>query len=437
MTRLHAPGFPEEPIRARARTGEAAAFPYWSEYGRAVFGAEPGDDLLDRMRLAPPIFMPQRLEKLIELGREPTYADVELATAIGGLPSRLPVYVSALGSTEVAGSVLGLAVIRQAARLGVPLVIGENVASMDGYRDTETAAGLLLRIKTYLAELRDGYGGIVVQQSTEDADSEVWNLVYSDPAVADLLDSGRLAFELKAGQGAKPGLGGMTVLDPADAARVAGRYVLDTTIGPGAALLRSGCPGTFTEEILGQQVRLMRNNYPRARVWVKLPPVRDVRAAAHTAWAAGADSVTVDGGEAGTGWAPLVFLRQVGLPLAECLRRLGPPPSCVLVSGRMWEGARAVKCLALGATAVGLGRAALVAADEDPENGLVSLVECLAFEMRMLISALGKYTPDRLGPEDIWDPEGGWAPDVGSDPEGGPPGAGSGPDAGRGRGAGS
>ncbi|WP_336211894.1 glutamate synthase-related protein [Nonomuraea sp. LPB2021202275-12-8] len=408
MTRLHAPGFPEELIRARARTGQAAAFPSEKEYGHAVFGAVPttGDDLLDRMRLAPPIFMPQRLEKLIELGREPTYADVELTTLIGGIPARLPVYVSALGSTEAAGSGLGLSVIRQAARLGVPLVIGENVASTSGYRDTETAAGLHLRIKTYLAELRGEHGGIVVQQNTEDADSEVWNLVYSDPVVADLLASGRLAFELKTGQGAKPGLGGMTVLDAADATRLAGRYVLDTTFGRGA-LLRSGSPGTFTEEILGQQIRLMRNNYPRARVWVKLPPVRDVRAAALVAWSAGADSVTVDGGEAGTGWAPLAFLQHAGLPLAECLRRLGPPPSCVLVSGRMWEGARAVKCLALGATAVGLGRAALLAVDEGPENGLVNLVECLALEMRMLVSALGKYAPARLGPEDVWLPEAG------------------------------
>ncbi|MFB4280401.1 glutamate synthase-related protein [Nonomuraea sp. MTCD27] len=433
MTRLTAPGFPAGPIRARARTGPAGAFPALAEYGSAVFGALPpdGDDVLDRARLAPPIFTPQRLDKLIELGREPTYADVDLTTVIGGIPARSPVYVSALGSTEVAGSGPGLSVIRQAARLGVPLVIGENVASTSGYRDTGGAAGLLLRIKTYLAELDGEHGGIVVQQSTEDADSEVWNLVYSDPVVGELLASGRLAFELKAGQGAKPGLGGMTVLDAAEAARLAGRYLLDAVagaesaesvdavdaggggggggggaVGRDVASLRSGSPGTFTEEILRRQVHLMRNNYPRARVWVKLPPVRDVRAAAFTAWSAGADSVTVDGGEGGTGWAPLSFLQHVGLPLAECLRRIGPPPACLLVSGRIWEGARAVKCLALGATAVGLGRAALLAADEEPEHGLVNLVECLALELRMLVSALGKYAPGRLGAEDVWFPEG-------------------------------
>ena len=68
---------------------------------------------------------------------------------------------------------------------------------------------------------------------------------------------------------------------------------------------------------------------------------------------------------------------------------------CLLVTGRIWEGSRAAKCLALGASAVGLGRAALLAVDEDPDEGLVRLVECLALELRLLISALGKYTAGR------------------------------------------
>jgi glutamate synthase domain-containing protein 2 len=177
--------------------------------------------------------------------------------------------------------------------------------------------------------------------------------------------------------------------------------------GAGAGkVLRSSSPGTFTEEILRQQIRLMRNNFPRARVWVKLHPGRDIRAATAVAWEAGADAVTVDGAEGGTGWAPVPFLHQVGLPLGECLRRIGRQQSCLLVSGRMWEGARAAKCLALGARAVGLGRAALLAVDEDGDAGLLNLTRCLALELRLLISALGKYRPDALGPEDVWSPSG-------------------------------
>jgi hypothetical protein len=407
---LRAGGFPEAAVRARARTGAADAFPDPGEYGRTLFGADPacaGVDPLDRLRLVPPVFVPRRLEKLIDLAREPVYRDVALETAVGGFRSTLPLYLSAFGSTRAASVDLGLAASRQAGRLGIPMVVGENVMPVNGYGriDADAERSLLGRISAYAACAVDGYGGVVVQQSTEDADAEVWNLVYSDPNVRALLESGRLAFELKVGQGAKPGLGGMTLVDAASAARLAEAYMLDPAFGgAGGTVLRCSSPGTFTEEILRQQVRLMRNNFPRARVWVKLPPARDVRAAALVAWDAGADAVTVDGAEGGTGWAPVAFLQHVGLPLAECLRRIGEHASCLLVSGRMWEGARVAKCLALGATAAGLGRAALIAVDTDPEHGLVNLVECLAVELQMLTSALGKYDVGSLSPEDVWSP---------------------------------
>ncbi|MFE7559421.1 glutamate synthase-related protein [Kitasatospora sp. NPDC057500] len=415
MSDLSAPGFPEEEVRQRARAGAAAAFPPPGAYGQVLFGAAGpahggAPDALEALRIVPPVFMPQRLAKLIDLGREPDHRDVELTTVIGGFTSALPVYVSATGSTRAAGGDLGLALGRQAGALGLPMVIGENVVPVNGYGRLGEAAdrALLGRLRAYTGQLPDGLGGVAVQQSTEDADAEVWNLVYSDPAALPLLESGRLAFELKVGQGAKPGLGGMTVLDAEAAARLGDRYGLDPVFGEDdGRVLRASTPGTFTAEILRQQIRLMRNNFPRARVWVKLHPGRDVAEAARVAAEAGADAVTVDGAEGGTGWAPGVFPAQVGLPLAECLRRLaaaGPPP-CLLVSGRIWEGGRAVKSLALGARAVGLGRAALLAAAEDPEAGLIRFTDCLALELRLLISALGKYAPAALERADVWSPE--------------------------------
>ncbi|MFE9068505.1 glutamate synthase-related protein [Streptomyces violaceusniger] len=412
---LRATGFPEPQVRERARLGRRAAFPAVEEYGSTLFGAGAGagaggGDDVDLMRLVPPVFTPHRWEKLLELGREPVHSDVQLGADIGGLRSTLPVYVSAFGSTRAAATDLGVAVSRQAGRLGIPMVIGENIVSIHGYRQTQDEGdSLLRRIHAYAEAAQPGWGGVAVQQSTEDADTEVWNLVYSDPSVQPLVESGRLALELKVGQGAKPGLGGMTVLGRAKAEQLAGQYTL---IGfqDGDEVLRCGTPGTFTHEILRQQVRLMRNNYPRARIWVKLPPGRDVGPAAETAWQAGADAVTVDGGAGGTGWAPQAFLDHVGLPLAECLRRIAAGPNCLLASSRMWEGVRVVKGLALGARAAGLGRAALLAADENPHAGLVNLVECLALELSLLISALGKYRADQLGAEDLWAPAGAVAP---------------------------
>lgn len=411
MTAISAPHLPEAAIRARAREGTAAVFPDVAGYGHTLFGAVPGADHgadeLDLARVVPPVFVPRRLEKLYDLGREPLYNDVDLTAEIGGFAAPLPVFLCAFGSTQVAGRGLGLAASEQAGRLGIPMVIGENVVPMHGYgrHGSDPADGLLGRIQAYAAAAPDGLGGVVVQQSTEDADAEVWNLVYSDPSATVLLNSGRLAFELKVGQGAKPGLGGMTVLSRAAAAAVREQYAVDETFGADASMvLRCSTPGTFTGEILRQQVHLMRNNFPRARIWVKLHPSRDVRHAAEVAWNAGADAVTVDGAEGGTGWAPSVFLNHVGLPLVECLRRIGKHDASLLVSGRIWEGSRALKCLAMGACAVGLGRAALIAASEDSADGLVRLVACLELELRLLVSALGKYALADLDAEDLWFP---------------------------------
>jgi isopentenyl diphosphate isomerase/L-lactate dehydrogenase-like FMN-dependent dehydrogenase len=422
MTALPADGFPEAAVRDRARRGAAAAFPALDGYGTALFGATPAPapagDALDALRLVPPVFVPQRLDKLLELGREPSYRDVDLTTDIGGFCSPLPVYVSAFGSTRVAGGDLGRAVAAQAGRLAIPMVIGENVVPVNGYgrAGEDQQRSMLTRIAAYASAVPDGFGGVVVQQSTEDADAEVWNLVYTDPTATALLDSGRLAFELKLGQGAKPGLGGLTLLPAAEASRLADQYVIDDQLEADSGdrpetRLRASVPGTYTVEILRHQIRLMRNNYPRARVWVKLPPCRDVHRAAEVAWSAGADTVTVDGAEGGSGWAPLAFLDQVGLPLAECLSRIGRPAGCLLASGRIWEGARATKCLALGARAVGLGRAALLAADEDPERGLIRFADCLALELRMLVSALGKYRPAAVDTDDLWAPPTATSPD--------------------------
>jgi hypothetical protein len=422
VTRASAPGFPEAQVRERARKGIAAVFPPLETYGEQLHGAEPSPtpggivDDLDRALVAPPVFMPRRLEKLIDLGREPLHDDVDLATVVGGFHSPLPVYVSAFGSTRAAQGDAGIAASRQAGRLGIPMVIGENMVPVTGYRRSgQDRSPILDRLRAYARECPPGLGGVVVQQSTEDADSEVWNLVYSDPSVADLLDSGRLGFELKTGQGAKPGLGGMTMVDPAEAARLATRFAVREVPGTGG-WLRCATPGTFTEEILRQQVRFMRNNFPRARVWVKFHPGRDVALAAATAWRAGSDAVTVDGAQGGTGWAPRAFLGRAGLPLGECLRRIGTPQGCLLASGRIWEGGRTVRALAMGATAVGLGRSALLAVDEDPEHGLIRLVEALALEVRMLTSAVGKYHSGLLDREDLWWPAPTAQPHPGTEP---------------------
>ena len=184
--------FPAEPSEPAPGPAAARVLPDAERYGqdavrrgrRAVRGAP--DDPSTASRLVPPVFVPQRLEKLIDLGREPTYQDVDLRHGGRRLRRpRCPVYVSAFGSTQAASTDLGLAASRQAGRLGIPMVIGENVMPVNGYGRIGGAAerSLLGRISAYAAQVPDGVGGVAVQQSTEDADAEVWNLVYSDPDV--------------------------------------------------------------------------------------------------------------------------------------------------------------------------------------------------------------------------------------------------------------
>ncbi len=406
-TALSAPGFPEAAVRRRARVGAGAGFPPSGEYGHAVYGAAE-HDLLDTARLVPPVLLPGRLATLIELGQEPTHLDVDLRSVVGGFHSPLPMYISAFGSTAACAD-LALHVSCQAGAAGLPMVIGENVTPVNGYtREDGMPRSLLPRVRAYSQSLPDGCGGVVVQQSTEDADAEVWNQVYSDPAVEPLLATGRLGFELKVGQGAKPGLGGITVVDGESPRLDTQGFVLTDLVAENADAegrrLRFGTPGTFTAEILRQQIRLMRNNYPRARVWVKLPPGRDIVEAVRVATDAGADAVTVDGAQGGTGWAPEVFLRAVGLPAGECLRQLAEHDLPVQVSGGMWEGSRVAKALAMGAVAVGLGRAALLAAEEDPKEGLTRLLDALTLELRLISAAMGKYVVGELSPEDLWFP---------------------------------
>ncbi len=407
---------PYDAVRRRARQGAAALFPFDdpAEYGTRPVGASRmraarGGLRWEDIAIAPPLFTPRRYEKMLDLGREPYYTDVDLAVDLGGFSSRLPIYASAMGSTEIA-SRTSLPIARAAGAAGVPLVLGENVTTVRGYAtpSSEGHPSLKQRADAYSGTLDEDVGGLVIQQSVEDADAELWNQVYSDPDFEPLLSTGRLGFELKCGQGAKPGLGGLTLVTGDDAERLGKHFLVEETEVGGGLRMRHSAPGTYSEEILRQQIRLMRNNYPRARVWVKLPPTRDMDAAARVAWDAGADAVTVDGAEAGSGLAPTAFLDDVGLPLLECLFLLGRPPAdrCLTVSGGFADAGRIVKALALGARSVGLGRALLVALDEGGADGLDRYLQTAAAEMRLLVSAVGKYRVAELTPEDLFLPQG-------------------------------
>jgi glutamate synthase domain-containing protein 2 len=106
---------------------------------------------------------------------------------------------------------------------------------------------------------------------------------------------------------------------------------------------------------------------------------------------AGADAIVIDGMQGGTAATQDVFIENVGLPIlssiapaVKALQELGMHRKVqLIVSGGIRNGADVAKCLALGADAVSIGTAALIAlGDNDPH---------LEDEYRALGTTAGAY----------------------------------------------
>jgi len=408
--------YPFDEISIKALRGEEGAYPFGElgGYGAAVLGSSvtrrhyPRFLSMDDLVLMPPAFTPRRLEKMAELLREPVFTDVNLETQLGGFKSSLPFAVASMGSTDIA-SRYSIQVARAAAKAGIPMGIGENVATVRGYgaRRSRLHPSFKERIMAYLTNL-DGHGGVFIQQNVEDSYDEHWNKVYSDKDLEPFIEEGRIGFEVKVGQGAKPGLGGVIRMRREDAIKVREKYhfLKDPLSTRDKYVERYSVPGTFTQDILRGTIRMMRNNYPRARIWIKTGPYRDVSDVIRIADEEGADAVVIDGKEGGTGMAPSVAMKDLGYPAIVGLRKimdakLGGARVSLLLAGRMYNGTHVVKAVALGASGIYIGRPMILAAMVKGEEGVSNYIEALKVETQMLVSALGKYDIHEVSREDV------------------------------------
>ncbi len=122
-------------------------------------------------------------------------------------------------------------------------------------------------------------------------------------------------------------------------------------------ITRYSVPGTYTEDILRGMIRFMKTAYPRARIWIKLGPYRDVDRVISIAHEEGAHAVVIDGKEGGTGMAPSVAMKDLGYPTIVALkkihdaRKLRIMDTSLLLAGRLYNGSHVVKAIALGAVA--------------------------------------------------------------------------------------
>jgi glutamate synthase domain-containing protein 2 len=195
------------------------------------------------------------------------------------------------------------------------------------------------------------------------------------------------AIEVVVGQGAKPGGGGM-LLGQKITERVAQMRVLPQGIDQRSACRHPDWTGPDDLEIKIEELREITDW--QKPVLVKIGASRPYYDTA-LAIKAGADAIVLDGMQGGTAATQDVFIEHVGIPTlcaippaVEALQELGMHRKVqLIISGGIRSGADVAKCLALGADAVSIGTAALIAlGDNDPH---------LEDEYRALGTTAGAY----------------------------------------------
>jgi glutamate synthase domain-containing protein 2 len=180
------------------------------------------------------------------------------------------------------------------------------------------------------------------------------------------------AIEVVVGQGAKPGGGGM-LLGQKITERVAGMRDLPEGIDQRSACRHPDWTGPDDLEIKILELREITNW--EKPIYIKVGGARPYYDTA-LAVKAGADVIVLDGMQGGTAATQDVFIEHVGQPTLACIRPavqalqdLGMHREVQLVvSGGIRTGADVAKALALGADAVSIGSAALIAlGDNDPK----------------------------------------------------------------------
>ena len=173
------------------------------------------------------------------------------------------------------------------------------------------------------------------------------------------------ALEVVVGQGAKPGGGGM-LMGQKITKRVAQMRDLPEGIDQRSACRHPDWTGPDDLEIKIAELREITDW--QVPIYAKVGATR-VKFDVALAIKAGADVIVVDGMQGGTAATQDVFIEHVGIPTlpavreaVETLQELGWHRKVqLIVSGGIRSGADAAKALALGADAVSIGTAAMVA----------------------------------------------------------------------------
>jgi len=205
------------------------------------------------------------------------------------------------------------------------------------------------------------------------------------------------AIEIKVGQGAKPGIGGHLPGEKVS------EDISHTRMIPAGSDALSPAPhhDIYSIEDLRQLIYALKEatRYEKP-VGVKIAAVHNVAPIASGIVRAGADFITIDGFRGGTGAAPMVIRDNVGIPIELALAVIDSRlreegirnRASIIVAGGMRSSADIIKAIALGADAVYIGTAALVA------MGCHVCQKCYTGKCNWGIATQDPYLTKRLNP---------------------------------------
>ena len=206
------------------------------------------------------------------------------------------------------------------------------------------------------------------------------------------------AVEIKIGQGAKPGIGGHL---PGEKVT---KDISNTRMIPEGTDAISPAPhhDIYSIEDLSQLIYALKEATQWTKpVGVKVSAVHNIAPIASGIVRAGADFVSIDGLRGGTGAAPQAIRDNVGIPIElavasvdERLREEGiRHQASILAAGSIRSSSDVIKAIALGADAVYIGTAALVA------MGCHLCQKCYTGKCNWGIATQDPYLTKRLNPE--------------------------------------
>ncbi|HUU74453.1 MAG TPA: glutamate synthase-related protein [Methanoregulaceae archaeon] len=286
---------------------------------------------------------------------DPLREPMELRTYLGKKPSKIEY-------TKNNGDICLKTVLVPNLQLETPIMIGHMSYGAISLNAQHSLARAVKATGTFMGT---GEGGL--HESLYPYQSHIIVQVASGRFGVDInyLERGA-AIEIKIGQGAKPGIGGHLP---------GGKVCADvscTRMIPLGSDAISPAPhhDIYSIEDLKQLVKSLKEATQwKKPVFVKIAAVHNSAAIAAGIARSSADAVVIDGFRGGTGAAPKVFRDHVGIPIEAAiasvdakLRSQGIRNEVSLIaSGGIRESADVAKVIALGADAVYIGTAALVA----------------------------------------------------------------------------